>query len=130
MKEHEEKILLEEIREFEKEKDRIRQLVGNIGGKNNAQVKKVNAILVGMIIVLLFVGGVLRKMSLELTMYLAILLGIIKIIWMLYETKKSTHFQFWILNSIEVKVNEINKKIIRIEKIIKELQNKENLEIK
>ena len=130
MKEHEEKILLEEIREFEKEKDRIRQLVGNIGGKNNAQVKKVNAVLVGMIIVLLFVGGVLRKMSLELTMYLAILLGIIKIIWMLYETKKSTHFQFWILNSIEVKVNEINKKIIRIEKIIKELQNKENLEIK
>lgn len=116
MKEQEEKILLDEIKEFEKEKDKIRQLVGNIGGKNNAQVKKVNAILVGMIIVLLFMGGVLRKMSLELTMYLAILLGIIKIIWMLYETKKSTHFQFWILNSLEVKINEINKKISKVEK--------------
>lgn len=93
MKEHE-KTLLEELKEFEKEKDRIRQIVGKIGGKNNTQVKKVNAILIGMIIALLFMGGVLGKMSLELTMYLAILLGIVKIIWMLYETKNQVISSF------------------------------------
>ena len=116
MKEKEEKSLLEELKEFEKEKDRIRQIVGKIGGKNNTQVKRVNSLLIGMIIALLFMGGVLRKMSLELTMYLAILLGITKIIWMLYETKKSNHFQFWILNSIEVRINEMANKINKIEK--------------
>lgn len=116
MREKDEKILLDEIREFEKEKDRIIQIVGSIGGKSNKQVKKVNALLIGMIIFLLFMGGVLRKMSVELTMYLAILLGIIKIIWMLYETKKSTHFQFWILNSIEVKMNELSKRVNKIER--------------
>lgn len=94
MKEKEEKSLLEELKEFEKEKDRIRQIVGKIGGKNNTQVKRVNSLLIGMIIALLFMGGVLRKMSLELTMYLAILLGITKIIWMLYETKNQITFSF------------------------------------
>lgn len=122
MKEKEEKSLLEELKEFEKEKDRIRQIVGKIGGKNNTQVKRVNSLLIGMIIALLFMGGVLRKMSLELTMYLAILLGIIKIIWMLYETKKSNHFQFWILNSIEVRINEMASKINKIEKKISGLE--------
>lgn len=120
MKEKEEKSLLEELKEFEKEKDRIRQIVGKIGGKDNVQVKRVNSLLIGMIIALLFMGGVLRKMSLELTMYLAILLGIIKIIWMLYETKKSSHFQFWILNSIEVRINEMANKINKIEKKLSE----------
>ncbi len=121
MKEQE-KSLLEELKEFEKEKDRIRQIVGKIGGKNNTQVKRVNALLIGMIIALLFMGGVLGKMSLELTMYLAILLGIIKIIWMLYETKKSSHFQFWILNSVEVRINEMAGKLTKIEKRLRELE--------
>lgn len=121
MKEQE-KSLLEELKEFEKEKDRIRQIVGKIGGKNNTQVKRVNALLIGMIIALLFMGGVLGKMSLELTMYLAILLGIIKIIWMLYETKKSSHFQFWILNSVEVRINEMAGKLTKIEKRLHELE--------
>lgn len=125
MKEKEEKSLLEELREFEKEKDRIRQIVGKIGGKNNTQVKRVNSLLIGMIIALLFMGGVLRKMSLELTMYLAILLGIIKIIWMLYETKKSNHFQFWILNSIEVRINEMADKINRIERKLRESEKEQ-----
>lgn len=128
MKEKEEKSLLEELKEFEKEKDRIRQIVGKIGGKNNTQVKRVNSLLIGMIIALLFMGGVLRKMSLELTMYLAILLGIIKIIWMLYETKKSNHFQFWILNSIEVRINEMASKINKIEKKISGLEKEKEKE--
>lgn len=126
MKEKEEKSLLEELKEFEKEKDRIRQIVGKIGGKNNTQVKRVNALLIGMIIALLFMGGVLGKMSLELTMYLAILLGITKIIWMLYETKKSNHFQFWILNSIEVRINDMAGKISKIEKKVREMENIKN----
>ena len=128
MKEKEEKSLLEELKEFEKEKDRIRQIVGKIGGKNNTQVKRVNSLLIGMIIALLLMGGVLRKMSLVLTMYLAILLGITKIIWMLYETKKSNHFQFWILNSIEVRINEMANKINKIEKKINELEKEKTEE--
>ena len=64
-------------------------------------------------------------MSLELTMYLAILLGITKIIWMLYETKKSNHFQFWILNSIEVRINEMAGKINKIEKKLREAEEAE-----
>ena len=128
MKEKEEKSLLEELKEFEKEKDRIRQIVGKIGGKNNTQVKRVNALLIGMIIALLFMGGVLGKMSLELTMYLAILLGIIKIIWMLYETKKSSHFQFWILNSVEVRINEMAGKLTKIERRLRELESEKSKE--
>ena len=87
-----------------------------------------NALLIGMIIALLFMGGVLGKMSLELTMYLAILLGIIKIIWMLYETKKSSHFQFWILNSVEVRINEMAGKLTKKERRLRELESEKSKE--
>ena len=50
MKEQE-KSLLEELKEFEKEKDRIRQIVGKIGGKNNTEVKRVKALFFWSIII-------------------------------------------------------------------------------
>ncbi|MFC1504857.1 hypothetical protein ACFL6D_05520 [Spirochaetota bacterium] len=35
----------------------------------------------------------------------------IKIIWMLHKQTKVEHFQFWILNSIEFRINDISKQI-------------------
>ena len=40
------------------------------------------------------------------------------------QTQKSMHFQFWILNSIEIRINELDKKQKKLEKMIEELGNK------
>ncbi|MFA6878025.1 MAG: hypothetical protein WCQ76_03865 [Fusobacterium sp.] len=115
--------LLEELEEFKKEKDRVKEIVGKIGGKDNIQNKRVNMLLIGMIAALLFSGGVLRKIPLNITMYCAMMLGIVKIIWLLYEMSRANHFQYWILSTIEIRINEISGRIKRIEKSIEELKN-------
>lgn len=118
--------LLQELEAFQKEKEKIQKIVGKIGGKNDVHNKRVNILLISMIVVLLFMGGVLRKISLEVSIYFAILFGILKIIWLIYEMKKTNHFQYWILNSIEVRVNEMNVKLRNIEKKLKENEIKES----
>ncbi len=123
--------LIQELEAFQKEKEKIRKIVGRIGGTDDVQSKRINALLLSMIIILLFMGGVLKKLSLETSMYLATLVGIIKVIWIISEMKKANHFQYWILNSIEVRVNDMNAKVRKIEKMVakmSEAQEKENIE--
>lgn len=112
--------LRHELDEFKKEKERIRNIVGEIGGKNNKQHKIVNFIFLILIGILLMLGVVLQKITLFLTLEIVVLLGIFKIIWMFYESQRASHFQFWILNSLEFKLNEIERRVKRIEKMLKE----------
>lgn len=115
--------LLEELEEFKKEKDRVKEIVGKIGGKDNIQNKRVNMLLIGMIGMLLFTGGVLRKIPLNVTMYCAMMLGIIKIIWLIYEMIRANHFQYWILSTIEIRINEMSVRVRKIEKSLEELKD-------
>lgn len=118
--------LREELQEFHKEKERLRSIVGEIGGSGKAKNKAVNMLLMIIIAVLLIAGGALQKINLNLTLQLAILIGIFKIIWMFYESQKANHFQFWILNSLEFKINEISKKVRKIEKTLEESSKEDN----
>lgn len=120
--------LREEVQEFQKEKERIRNIVGQVGGAGNKQNKIVNLVLIGIIIALLVIGGIFSRISPTLTLQLAILLGIFKIIWMFYESQRASHFQFWILNSLEFRINEIHKRIKKIEKELNEAKVKETVE--
>lgn len=124
--EHEEQ-LRAEISEFQKEKEKIRGIVGEIGGTNNTQHKVVNLIFIILIVVLLVLGIVLQKITLSLTLEITILLAIFKLIWMFYDMQRTTHFQFWILNSLEFRINDIDKKVKRVEKLLKD-KNKETVE--
>lgn len=120
MIEIDEQKLLEEIEEFKKEKERIKTIVGEIGGiKENHQHVIVNRILIGTIAVILIVGVALSKIDLITTLLISILIGIFKLAWMLYEAQRVTHFQFWILNSLEFRINDMHKKIKKIEKELK-----------
>ena len=116
-----EKALTEEIEEFRKEKQRIKYIVGEIGGNSEKRQNKiVNMLLLAIMIVVLIVGVALQKIDLVTTLEVAILIGIFKIIWILYENQRINHFQFWILNSLEFRINEIHKKVKKIEKDINE----------
>ena len=112
--------LRQELDEFKKEKERIRNIVGEIGEKNNSQQKIVSLIFMMLIGVLLILGIVLHKITLFLTLEIVVILGIFKLIWMFYESQRASHFQFWILNSLEFRLNELDRKIKRIEKMLKD----------
>ena len=112
--------LRHELDEFKKEKERIRNIVGEIGGRNNKQHKIVSLIFVLLIAILLILGVVLQKITLFLTLEIVVLLGVFKLIWMFYESQRASHFQFWILNSLEFRLNEIDRRVKKIEKMLQE----------
>ena len=123
MQEHDLNTLKEELEQFKKEKEKIRAFVGQIGGKKTAKRDKV--------INLLFIGAIITLFSIDIVRHvsdiaipipaifsieLGVLLISIKIIWMIHKQSKVEHFQFWILNSIEFRLNDLSKKIGQIQK--------------
>lgn len=113
------------LNEFQKEKERIRSIVGELGGHENSQHRAVNIIFVLIITILLGLGIILKKIDLRISMEIVTMIGVFKIIWMFYNTQRAVHFQFWILNSIEFKLNDLDKRVKRIERSMKELEQKD-----
>ncbi len=119
------KELMEELEQFRKEKERIRMLVGQIGGKHSQ--KRDHIINIGFIVamVVLFLLDLLRHMfhidvplPQMFSIELAVLLVSVKIIWMIHKGSKVEHFQFWVLNSIEFRLNDVTKRLREIDKKI------------
>ncbi|MCK4640218.1 MAG: hypothetical protein KAU06_02670 [Candidatus Marinimicrobia bacterium] len=119
----EENVSLEqELEHFRAEKEKIRNLVGQIGGKGSAKQDKIINFVFFNVIILLFIFDILRHLfsiSVPLPPLFAIEIGILvvslKIIWMIYKQTKVEHFQFWILNSIEFRLNSVSKQLNDIE---------------
>ena len=116
--------LREELNEFQKEKERIRNIVGQVGGANATHNKIVNSLLIIIILTLLILGGIFNRITPALAVQIAILFGVIKLIWMFYESQRASHFQFWILNSLEYRISEIYKRVKKIEKELDEIKNR------
>ena len=78
-----------------------------------------------LIVLVIFVTGIILKQLSPMTTLLLLLLIIsFKIIWMIQQMQKSMHFQFWVLNSIEIRINELDKRQKKIEKILEGLEDK------
>ena len=115
-------VLQEELEQFREEKEKIRALVGQIGGVASNRRDRVITVVFLVAIGLLFLADVFRhtlgmKMPLPplFSIELGVLLVSVKIIWMIHKQARVEHFQFWILNSIEFRLNEITKSVRRLE---------------
>jgi hypothetical protein len=122
MKEDEIKELQEELKEFQKERNAIKDIIGSIGGKTSGRNDRFLNISFITVIVILFILDVMRhilRIDIPLPALFSIEIGLllvsIKIIWMIHKQMKVEHFQFWILNSIEYRINDISKKLTKIE---------------
>ncbi|MBN2565619.1 MAG: hypothetical protein JXB46_07910 [Candidatus Eisenbacteria bacterium] len=114
--------LREELEQFRREKEKIRALVGQIGGaQSNRRDQVINGAFLTAI-GMLFLADVLRHVlhiDMPLPPLFSIELGVllvsVKIVWMIHKQSRVEHFQFWILNSIEFRLNEITKSVRRLE---------------
>ena len=113
-----------ELEQFREEKEKIRALVGQIGGVASNRRDRILNIFFLTAIALLFAVDVLRHaLGFEMplppifSIELGVLLVSVKIIWMIHKQARVEHFQFWILNSIEFRLNEITKAIHRLEEL-------------
>ena len=114
-----------ELDNFKKEKEKIRKLMGQIGGKEQAERDKwINTgfiaaiILLGINDLLHHIWHVRVPIDTEFSLVIAILLVSIKIIWMMHKSTKVEHFQFWILNSIEFRLNDVAKQLRKLEETV------------
>jgi predicted signal transduction protein with EAL and GGDEF domain len=121
--EHREEQLRQELEEFKREKERVRNVLGRIGGKSHAKVDMTfNAIILGVIIVLFAVEFITGWIPTRVALEISVLLVSVKIVWMIHSNSRSYHFQFWVLNSIEFRINEMTRIVRRLEHRISRLE--------
>jgi hypothetical protein len=116
-------ILRQELDHYKSEKERIRKVIGQIGGATSKRQDRLINIFFLVVVVGLFVFDILRELSgialpalpRFLSVELALLLVSLKIIWMIHRQSKVDHFQFWVLNSIEFQINMMSKRLKELE---------------
>lgn len=119
--------LKHEMENYKKEQEKIKQLIGSIGATHSSRNHKVfNGLFLMLVILSFFAGGVLHYIPFNLSIELGVLLVSIKIAWMIHEQQKVNHFQFWILNSIELRLNSLQTNFRKMEKEFKEGREKIN----
>lgn len=108
--------LRQSLENFEKEKERVRAIIGKIGGVPRFRTKLINAVFIAAILVagiISVIGGdKWRLLMVELT---TVLLSV-KIIYMIHVQMRVNHFKFWILSAIEWRINEMMAEIRRLKK--------------
>ena len=116
--------LREELEHYRREKERIRDVIGEIGGASNKRRDRLINVVFLVLVVGFFGFDVLRHalgwnisyLPPSLLLEVAVLLVSVKIIWMIHRQAKVDHFQFWILNSIEFQMNMISRRLTTLEK--------------
>ncbi len=117
-------ILKEELEHYQTERDRIRQIIGQIGGGTSLKRDRYINIVFLILVVLLFLADIFHvvdRLSVSwlpdnISIELALLLISLKILWMIHNNTKVYHFQFWVLNSIEFQINALKKQFQSFER--------------
>lgn len=106
-----ESTLAQEIDDFKREKERIRAIVGRIGGAPTFRGRLFN-ILFGAVIALCFIVSLATQGRMVLPMIeIGVALISVKIIYLLHTNARQMHFMFWVLSSLEWRLNEIDKEL-------------------
>jgi Flp pilus assembly protein TadB len=106
-----ESALEDEIEHFRREKERIRAIVGKIGGVPTFRQKLLNFVF-AFAIAACFAVSLLTHGRLTLSMIeVGIVLISLKIMWLLHSYSRQMHFMFWVLSGLEWRLNEIVEEI-------------------
>jgi len=111
-----------ELDHYKAEKEKIRDIVGQIGGHTNHRRHFAVNMVFLIAVLAAFVFDLLRSLLQFkirflpdlLLLEVAVLLVSLKIIWMIHTQSKVDHFQFWILHSIEFQMNMLSRRLMEL----------------
>ena len=107
--------LRQEIEDFKREKERVRAIVGRIGGAPTFNTRLFN-IVFATLVALSLVISLLSRGTLRLAMLeIATALISVKLIYIMHNQARVNHFELWILSSLEWRINEIQKTLRKLE---------------
>lgn len=108
--------LAREMEAFEHDRTMLKKMLAGIGGKAFSRVDTIMNILFLTIVVGLFVLSVtLHVVPFQVSIEVGVLLVSLKIAWMIHFQQKHQHFQFWVLNTIEFRLNEVLNRLSKLE---------------
>ena len=124
-----EKLLQEEIEFYQKEQRQIQNALGKLGGVASHKKERILNILILFVAVLIFLLDVVFKLFNPIyAVELGVLLVSVKIILLINSLSKMNHFSFWILHSIDIRVNDISRKLVSLERSLAEKEKQESQE--
>ncbi len=101
-----------DISAFGKEQERVQQLIKAIAGRKTLRSDRLLNILFLTAIIVVFLMGLFTEFVNHLvSIELGVLLVSLKIIWMIHRNAHFQHFQFWVLNTLERKLNNIEERL-------------------
>ncbi len=107
--------LKKELENFQQEKERVRAIIGKIGGVPSFNTRLFNAIFIIIIVVSLiisFIGG----SRVQLTMIEVALVAMsAKVLYLMHCQSRVNHFQLWMQSSLEWRINEMMKMLRRMD---------------
>lgn len=102
--------LKKELENFQQEKERVRAIIGKIGGVPHFHNKLFNWILIIATAICMIVSLLVDNLSVRLLMIeLASAAVSVKIIYLIHCQMRVNHFKVWVLSSIEWRLNELTK---------------------
>ncbi|MGB2879181.1 MAG: hypothetical protein WBD24_03290 [Candidatus Omnitrophota bacterium] len=109
--------LEDEIKDFETERENIRKIIGQIGGVPTPKARLVNIVFIVLVLAVFIMsiiwGGRVRFFMIEV----GILLLSVKLVYFLESYIRLNHFQFWILSSLEWRLDQVDKRLKQLLKI-------------
>jgi hypothetical protein len=106
--------LKQELEHFQQEKERVRAIIGQIGGVPKFRTKLFNAIFIAVIAVSVVISVIAGEKLRLLMIELATVTLSLKIIYLIHCQMRINHFKFWILSSIEWRLTEMRKEIKKL----------------
>jgi len=112
--------LQEDLKHYQSEQKEWRKMIARSKIQQNNRLYDILNSALFVLIVVLFVAQLLfHPMSDMLSLEIALFLVSVKLIMMIHSAVRFNHFQFWILHSIETRVEGLNERLDRIEKGLK-----------
>jgi len=108
--------LKHEIEKFRQEKERVRAIVGQIGGVPKFNTKGANIIFTVLLVVCVAVSFVSKGALLLAMLEVAVAAVSVKLIFLIHNLSRVSHFQLWILSSLEWQINELTKVVKELTK--------------
>ena len=116
VREKDEQEIRREVEEFQQEKEQIKEMIGRVGGRSYARKDNIiNAVFLGLIIVFFVLEAGFGLIPAFVSLEISVLLVSIKIVWMIHSHNRFYHYQFWVLNSIEFRINDMSKRLKKVE---------------
>jgi hypothetical protein len=110
--------LKKELESFQQEKEKVRAIIGQIGGVPKFRTKLMNAIFIVILAISVILSVILGEKWQMIMIELATVTLSLKIIYLIHCQVKVNHFKFWILSSIEWRLNDVKKQIVQLRKEI------------